>query len=369
MKKIYTLRVLAWIGMAALVAILFWMAVAWCIPPYTTPDSSAQIYTIRHQDLRDNNPLYTNLLLKGIKEHDGYLVLGTSETNELPNGNYFDFLNADTTIHAFFSVIGGAGRTPCTYFPLIQSNENVRNLKLLYFVNPSYWCNKLAKSNADYFHRYVSITEYRKANHPKDQDVDHILKVNRRNVRLSDRIVEPLSCMADRVRRKYHQDLAFALDPTKFYHRLTWADTAWINRKARNCTPPDSNQHNYSLNISSTFNVYSYMLRPYPEEQYRYDELRTMVRLCREHGVDATFVVGPYNRAAFEQIHPEYLNDIQLVVTNTIRLLEKEGAQYIDCSELSANPATFDDWQHPNSYGAFLIYQKIREYVLEKENR
>ena len=352
-----------------LAAFIVWMVVACLIPTYRVSNGCAQLYTIRHQDLRDNNPLYTDLLLKSIKDNNGYLVLGTSETNELPTGNYFDFLNADTSLKAFFSVIGGAGRTACTYFPLIQSNDNVKGLKLIYFINPSYWCNKLAKSNADYFHRYISITEYRKANHPKDQDVNHILKVNLPNVRWSDRIVEPIADATDRIRRKYHQDLAFAWTPDKFYHRLTWPDTAWINRKVQNCNPPDSTLHNYSLNVSGQFNVYSYMLHPYPEEHYRYDELRTMIRLCHERGVEVTFVVGPYNHIAFEQIHPEELAKMQLVMTNILQLLEKEGASYIDCSDLSANPATFDDWQHPNSFGAFLIYQKIRDYVLEKENR
>lgn len=368
MREMYRLRNMARLGVVAAVAVAFWVALSWCIPSYKSV-GCAQLYTIRHQALRDNNPLYTDLLLKSIKEHDGYLVLGTSETNELPKGNYFDFLNADTSLHVFFSVIGGAGRTPCTYFPLIQSNDNVHDLKLIFFINPSYWCNKLAKSNADYFHRYLSITEYRKANHPKNQDVDHILKENLRNVRWSDRMVEPLTDMADKIRRKYHQDLAFTLDPNKFYRLLVWPDTAWINRKARNCNPPDSNEHNYSLNISGHFNVYSYMLRPYPEESYRYDELRTMIHLCRERGVDVTFVVGPYNRLAFEQIHPEELAKMQLVITNIIKLLEEEGTSYIDCTDLSAESSTFDDWQHPNSYGAYLIYQKIRDYVLEKENR
>ena len=367
--QIHKTKSLSRIGVTVLSALALWIVAACLIPTFRAPESCAQLYTIRHQDLRDNNSLYTDFLLKSIKDNDGYLVLGTSETNELPTGNYFDFLNADTSLHATFSVIGGAGRTACTYFPLLQSNENVQNLKVIYFVNPAYWCNKLASSNADYFHRYVSITEYKKSNNPKNQDIDRILKANLRNVRWLDRVAEPMARVSDRIRRKYYQDLVFTLDFTQFYETLIWPDIRNITRKAQQHNPPDSNRYNYSLNVSRKFDVNSYELRPHPEEQYRYDELRTMVRLCKERGVDIVFVVGPYNHVAFEKVHPEELAKMQQVPKNIISLLEEEHANYINCSDLSTVPGAFEDWQHPNSYGAYLIYQKIRDYVLEKENR
>ena len=70
------------------------------IPTYHAlecPEWEGQLYTIRHQELRDNNQLYIGFLLKSVKRNGGYLVLGTSETNARPKGNYYDFLNADTT--------------------------------------------------------------------------------------------------------------------------------------------------------------------------------------------------------------------------------------------------------------------------------
>ena len=179
MKELYRLKNLAFIGVVTLFAVLVWLAVAWCIPTFRAPETEQQLYAIRHQELRDNNPLYTDLLLQSIKRNGGYLVLGTSESNGRAKGNYFDFLNADTAIHGGFSVIAGAGRTPCTYFPLIQSNANVKGLKVIFFLNPSYGCGKLAASNADYFNRYVSYTAYKRANKPKNQDVANILKTNK----------------------------------------------------------------------------------------------------------------------------------------------------------------------------------------------
>jgi len=368
MKELYRMRSLARLGVAVLAAVGCWMLVALIIPKYPTPAVHSQLYTIRHQELRDNNPLYTDMFLRSIKQNEGYLVLGTSETNELPYANYFDYLNTDSSLDAHFSVIGGAGRTACTYFPLLQSNSNVENLNIIYYINPAYWCNKLAKSNADYFPRYVSSYVYKQANHPKNQDVDHVLRVNLPNVRWSDRVVAPLSYYAELFRRKYYQDLAFRLDSTKLYSNLTWLSVDAVMRKPQHSSRPDSSRYNYDLNVSADFDVSSYTLHTQPEEPYRYDELTTMVRLCRLRKVHVLFVVGPYNRIAFERVHPEEVAKMEQVTENVKRLLEKEGAAYIDCSDISGEPGAFADWQHHSGYGAFLIYQKIREYVLEKES-
>jgi hypothetical protein len=369
MKELYRLKNLAVVGVIALVAVVFWLVVAVCIPTFRATETTAQLYTIRHQELRDNNPLYTDLLLESIQRNNGYLVLGTSESNPRPKGNYFDFLNTDTAIHCGFSVIAGAGRTSCTYFPLIQSNANVKGLKVIVFLNPAYCCNKLAVSNADYFNRYVSYTAYKRANKPKNQDVANILKTNKRQIFFVDRVGDCLEFYLDRLRRKYYQDLRFRLDSSQFEANLTWLDSAAISRMPKSCDRPDSSRYNYCLNVASGFDVRSYTLYPHPEESYRYDELRTMIRLCKEREMDVIFVAGPYNSIAYQKMHPSELPRIQEVSKKMLQVLEVEGAAYIDCTDLSTEPGVFADWQHHTSYGGYLIYQKIRDYVLEKENR
>ena len=369
MMGLYRMKTLAWIGATVLVALFFWMVVACFIPTFRAPEVSKQLYTIRHQDLRDNNALYTDLLLNSIKANDGYLILGTSESNARAKDNYYDFLNADTALHCGFSVIAGAGRTACTYFPLIQSSANVKGLKVIFFLNPSYGCNKLASSNADYFSRYVSPTIYRQSNNPKNQDVDHVWKINKRNVFFVDRIGDFFRCHVDKLRRKYYQDLRFRLDSAKFFESLSWLDSAKVAKLPKSCDSPDSSRYNYRLNVAAGFDIHSYTLQPHPEVSYRCDELRTVIRLCKERGVDIVFVAGPYNHLAYAQVHPAELPKIEQVSKNMLRVLDEEGAAYIDCTNLSTVPDVFDDWQHHTSYGAFLIYQKIRDYVLEKESR
>ena len=365
----YRLKILSWIGVTVLAALSFWMLVACLIPTFHAPEVNKQLYMIRHQDLRDNNALYTDFLLNSIKNHDGYLVLGTSESNPRTKGNYYDFLNTDTSLHCCFSVMAGAGRTPCTYFPLIQSNENVRGLKVIFFLNPSYGCGKLASSNADYFNRYVSPTIYRLSNKPKNQAVENILEINKSQVFLVDRIGDYWGYHIDKMRRKYYQDLRFRLDERKFYEGLTWLDSATIACLPHNFGRPDSSHYNYQLNVSADFDIQSYTLWPHPEEPYRCDELRTMIQLCKERGVDIIFVAGPYNHIAYSKVHPSELPKIQQVSENMRNVLEEEGAAYIDCTDLSAVSGVFEDWQHHTSYGAFLIYQKIKDYVLEEKSR
>ena len=368
----YRLKYLARIGLIVIGAVAFWLLVAVFIPPFRVPECpewEGQLYTIRHQELRDNNALYTDLLLQSVKRSGGYLVLGTSETNARPKGNYYDFLNADTSMHCGFSVIAGAGRTACTYFPLIQSNDNVKNLKMIYFINPSYGCGKLAFSNEDYFGRYVSSAVYIDANHPENQDVEQILQVNQRTMKGFEGVVELASCKMDRLRRKYYQDLLFWMKPERFSQGLVWLDSSKVAKLPKSCTRPDKSRYNYALNVSADFDVYSYTLWPHPESSYREDELRTMIRLCKERGVDIVYVLGPYNQKAYKKIHPEELPKIQQVSDNLLKVLDEEDAEYIDCTDLSMTPGVFADWQHHTSYGGYLIYQKIKAYVLEKENR
>ncbi len=366
--KMYRLKNMAFVGVVALVAVAAWMLASLCIPTFRYSATDRQLYTIRHQELRDNNTLYTDLFLQSIKANNGYLILGTSESGSVTGGNYFDFLNADTTLDVRFSLVAGAGRTACTYFPLICGNDNVGNLKVIYYVNPAYWCNKLASSNEDYFMRYTSYAAMWSAGVRGDKYVDEVIRANRRNVTMSDRSADFLAFYFDKIRRKYYQDLAFCLDSAKFEKSLTWMRPKEEAQKKVSYERPDSADYNYDLNVVASFDVNSYSLHVNTEPSYRYDELRAMIHLCRERKVDIVFVVGPYNHIAFSRANSSELADMQSVCQKILRLLDEEGVEYIDATDISSVPGTFSDWQHHSSYGAYLIYQKIKKYVVEKEN-
>jgi len=277
-------------------------------------------------------------------------------------------LNEDTSVHCSFSLVAGAGRTACTYFPLIQSNDNVCGLKVIYYINPAYWCGKLAPNSADYFHRYLYYTVYRQSNRPKRSDVDEILKRNLHDLQLVGLEDDFLAYYVDKWRRKFSQDLAFALDTSSYYEILYNVYPKDPNM-LKVLAPPDSSEYNYTTNTLNDFDIYDHIMHPKPRETYRFDELRTMVRLCKSRNVDVTFVVGPYNQIAYQQANPSELPYIQEIVDRIKQLLDEEGASYIDCSEFSDTPGFYADWQHHTSYGGYLLYQKMKEYVLEKENR
>lgn len=369
MKKLYQTKVLAWIGSVVLVSVLVFLLLSWLIPTFKAPEVEKQLYTIRHQDLRDNNPLYTDIFLKSIKQNNGYLVLGTSESNSLEGGNYYDFLNADTTLPCKFSVVAGAGRTPCTYFPLIQSNDNIEDVKILFFINPRYWSDRLACRNAEYFDRYISIAEYKWVNRPKNPQVDNILKANRRFESLTSRVGECGYFILDKVRRKYYQDLVFDLNPKRFDKSLHYFGGIHTLDEYPNFGEIDSTAYDFDYNVALPTKAHLGTLSVDTTITYRYDELCTMISLCKEHHVDITFVVGPYNWNVFERTCPEVVQNMETVCRNIKQICQQKGIPYIDATDLSTQLGAFNDYQHHSSYGAYLIYQKIKDYVLEKENR
>lgn len=368
MKKIYRLKTMAWIGTVALATFVLSMLLAWCIPTFRVSRLDKQLYTIRHQELRDNNTLYIDLFLNSIKDNNGYLVLGTSETNTLKGGNYYDFLNSDKQISAKFSVIAGAGRTACTYFPIIQGNANVENLKVIYFINPTYWTSRFSKNNRDYFHRYVSYAVARKANRPENPEVEAIYQANRRKDNLFV-LTDEVEYAVDRFRRRYYQDLRFALDSSRLYNSLSFFQKSRSLESFPHFGQIDSSNYCFEFNMSDTSHLRTYNFRVDTISHYRYDELLAMIRLCKERHVDVTFVIGPYNKIAFSALYPSEIPCFERLVDNIRMLLDGEGCRYVDASELSEVPGVFKDWQHHSSYGAYMLYGKIKEYVLEKENR
>lgn len=369
MKKLYQTKVLAWIGSVVLVSVLVFLLLSWLIPTFKAPEAERQLYTIRHQELRDNNPLYTDLFLKSIKRNNGYLVLGTSESNTLPHGNYYDFLNADTTLPCKFSVVAGAGRTPCTYFPLIQCNDNIEGVKILFFINPRYWSDRLASSNKEYFDRYVSVAEYKLVNHPKNEQVNRVLKVNLHYMHRTSQLGEWGNYLMDKMRKKYYQDLVFDLNPAKFQNTLHhfWETKNLL--EYRDFGRIDSTKYDFKYNVALPVETHLGSLSVDTSITYRYDELRTMMRLCKEHHVDIAFVVGPYNQIALQKTCPQEIPKLETVCRNIKQMCQQEGVPYIDATDISTQLGAFNDYQHHSSYGAYLIYQKIKDYVLEKENR
>ena len=90
MKQMKTLKFWAKVGVWVLLLLpLLLVCGLLLIPKYTPNAPQEQIFTIRFSDLRTENELYVNQFLNSIKNNDGYLVIGTSETTKRKNGNYY----------------------------------------------------------------------------------------------------------------------------------------------------------------------------------------------------------------------------------------------------------------------------------------
>ena len=215
----------------------------------------------------------------------------------------------------------------------------------------------------------ASAVEYQRANRPKNGQVDDILKVNRKNATLSYRVGEWGYFVLDRARRKYYQDLIFDLNPKKFQKSLHHFWTRPGFDEYPNFGKVDSAAYDFRYNVALPVETHLGALSVDTSITYRYDELHTMITLCREHCVDITFVIGPYNRIALQKTCPEEVANLETVCRNIKQMCQQEGVPYIDATDLSSRLGAFNDYQHHSSYGAYLIYQKIKEYVLEKENR
>jgi len=62
------------------------------------------------------------------------------------------------------------------------------------------------------------------------------------------------------------------------------------------------------------------------------------------------------------------LKDYERTVAQIKELLEAENAPFVDASDISGLPGTFDDHQHHSSYGAWLIYKKIKSFLNEEHS-
>lgn len=368
MKQMKTLKFWAQVGVWVLLLLpLLLVCGLLLIPKYTPNAPQEQIFTIRFSDLRTENELYVNQFLNSIKNNDGYLVIGTSETTKRKNGNYYDFLNADPEVPCSFSYISGAGKTACTYFSLLVNNENFENLKIIYFVNPIYWTNKLANSNLDYFSRYTSYTPYMKAD--RSVDLSYFIKVNQKNARPWVKVTDFLSFYADKCRQRYYQDLRFNINSAAFEDSFPRIPREIDLQHLTFYRDLDSACYDFERNMARDAHFDSGDFDVYPDAEYRYEELRKMIEICKLRHVEIVFVLGPVNELGFAKADPKQLPGLLQVQDNVRQLFENAGVDFIDATDVGKVSGAFLDGQHHNSYGAFLISKKIKNYVLEKNNR
>jgi hypothetical protein len=117
--------------------------------PKFTPNSSKQLLSINGNHLKYDDKAIVSDFFNSIKSNDGYLFLGTSESTSIKfGGNYYNFLNDDPGLKVKFTILAGAGRTCGKYIPIfLNHKEDVKSLKIFYYINPVYWREDLCNPN------------------------------------------------------------------------------------------------------------------------------------------------------------------------------------------------------------------------------
>jgi poly-D-alanine transfer protein DltD len=115
-----------------------------------------------------------------------------------------------------------------------------------------------------------------------------------------------------------------------------------------------------NFNVLKSFKDKHWFNVIYQDETYRFEELQSFISICKELGINATFVLGPVNNRFIQNYQPKALVSYNQT-TNKIRdLLISNEVSYVDATDISDELGAFNDHQHHSAYGAYLIYLKIK---------
>lgn len=360
-------------GIFIVVCGLTLLIIGYFIPEVTSGNIKEQIYTLNGFNTKHNDRTEMSDFYQSIKKNNGILVLGTSETTSINGGNYYDFLNNDKEIKGNrFSVLAGAGRTCGIHIPLLLHHQaEVDSLNIIYFINPVYWRTDLCDVNLEYWNRYSNYkmcTDFNLSVKERDAFLKPIMAyANKLN--LFSKSAQYMEQIIRSARRNYFHKLRYNLYPEEYSSQFRFLsstkidyanDTLYgrINREAIDTT----------WNISKSFTNKTWFKPINKASNYRYEELTSFINLCKSLNIQATFIIGPYNERFIKNYDPNSLADYKSTTQNIKQLLIDVNVDFIDATDISNVVGAFNDHQHHSSYGAFLIYLKIKHHLYEKED-
>ncbi|MBU0489283.1 MAG: hypothetical protein KKA07_04365 [Bacteroidetes bacterium] len=354
------------------VLLVFVVAGPLLIPRFHGKISNQQIANINGNHFKYNDEPQVSQFLQSIKSHNGYLVLGTSESGDIASGNYYNFLNNDTDITPRFSVLSGAGRTCGMHIPMfLNHRDESRGLKVIYLINPAYWRANLCVTNKEYLTRYLNYNMCRNMTLSDEERAQFSFPIDAFSERLNifERLLLSIDYGFRNLRKCYFQDLRYHLNPRLYDNKFNYIPDDKVS-----LTNYEKFGEINTDEIDTVWNmIYSYThqgwFRPVNEtNENRTSELRAFIAVCKALGIKCTFILGPYNERFINNYSPEALAGYQRLAQNTKELLITEDVDYIDANDISAAPGAFVDHQHHSSYGAYLLYLKIKEHIHEAEN-
>ena len=170
------------------------------------------------------------------------------------------------------------------------------------------------------------------------------------------------------IRKPFFRDLRYWLFPEEYYKDLSFLSQEKKGLQEFACFGEiDTTYVDTSWNITYEFKTRTW-LNPIIDNDYRNRELIAFIRLCNELNVNVSYILGPVNEIYIRKYHPPYYEGYMQAIAGIRDILDKEGVDYIDATELGNIPGSFIDNQHHSSYGAYLIYQKTKKHIYEKNN-
>ncbi|HKC69677.1 MAG TPA: D-alanyl-lipoteichoic acid biosynthesis protein DltD [Bacteroidia bacterium] len=338
------------------------------IPSFSEDIGDKQLFTLNGENLKYNDDKQVSQFLNSIKKNKGYLCLGTSESSLLNTGNYYDFLNNDTSVNNKFSVLYGAGRTCGIHIPMLLNNKNiVDSLKLIYFINPVYWREDLCRVQKVYWDRYTNYTMCNKVALTETEHKKYFEEVQAyfNQLNFIEKSTQFTEYWLRRIRKSYFQDLKYILNPTSYESNLAFVSDKQLNLSAFESFGKINKEIDTIWNIHRDFKNKNWFNPINEGIDYRYKELISFITLCKDLNVQATYLIGPINERFITNFDAKSLDAYKRTVQKIKDVLVQQNTSYIDASDISALPGTFIDHQHHSSYGAYLIYEKIKSYINE----
>ncbi|MEN8224007.1 MAG: D-alanyl-lipoteichoic acid biosynthesis protein DltD [Bacteroidota bacterium] len=369
-RYIYKTKTLSEYGRFIFISLLLLVAAGNIfIPEYQVQNVDTQLLRLKGKHFTYSDDLHIREFISSVKRHNGYVCMGTSESTTLRDGNYYEFLDQDTSYGTRFSILGGAGRTCGLHMPmLINYADDVDSLKVIYFINPVYWRSELKGFNKGYWTRYLNRGAYRKTiDNSRHQDFMDITREYDQVLNIGEKFLYRAEYWFRKIRKPFFHDLRYMLFPDKYYEDLQYlAEKKTGTSIFDHFGEIDTAYIDTSWNITHEFKNRIW-LNPIEDDDYRYNELSAFIRLCRDLNVDVTFILGPVNEIFIASYQASYLDAYIQTVDNIRALLIEEGVDYIDVTDLGNLPGSFIDNQHHSSYGAFMIYQKTKKHLYEKD--
>ncbi|MEE4256312.1 MAG: D-alanyl-lipoteichoic acid biosynthesis protein DltD [Bacteroidales bacterium] len=369
-RHIYRTSTLSEYGKFILTAfILLLIAGYFTIPEYPVQGTDRQLIKIRGKHFRFNDHPHLSEFLLSVKKNDGFICMGTSESTPLRDGNYYEFLDQDTSYPNRFSILGGAGWTCGIHMAMLLNHKaEVDSLQLIYFINPVYWRSDLKGFRKSYWTRYLNYGTWLNTLEKAQEypEFEKISSAYREKLNPAERFLFRLEYWLRMIRKPFFRDLRYALFPEEYRDDLQFFAEPKIGVGSFDFLGRiDTSYLDTDWNITHEFMGRTW-LNPLEKNEYRDHELRAFIHLCNALNVDVCFVLGPVNEIFISKYHPSYLDAYVDGVKHIRAILLEEKADFVDAAHLGNIPGSFIDNQHHSSYGAYLIYQLIKQHLYEK---